>query len=320
MVTVIVIKPRPRIGNRSAYNDLRRHGVLSAIVLTMVMGAGPAQAVGASRPSGKIHVVAAENFWGNIAQQLGGRDVSVTSLISNPNADPHLFESDAADAATLAQARVVIENGVGYDTFMRNLLSADDSHPSVITAANVLHVSGSDPNPHLWYDIPAVPKMAGAISGALTKVDPGDAALFRQNLSRFDASLAPLNATMHTIRERFSGAPVAYTERVPGYVLSLCHLTVKTPIGFARAIEDGVDPGPGDTLAMQQLITTRRIDVLLYNNQTVTSVTAQLRTLAMKHGIPVIGVSETMPLTAHSYQAWQETQLQALLHALERND
>ena len=192
-----------------------------------------------------MRVVAAENFWGNITSQLGGHDVTVTSLITNPNADPHLFETDAADAATLAAAQVVIENGAGYDTWMSSLLGADGGSPHVVNAATVLHVTGSDPNPHLWYDIPRVPTVAAAIAAALEKAAPQDAATFKSNLATFDASLAPLLATLATIKAHFHNVPVAYTERVPGYALAAAGLDVKTPTGFARAIEDGVDPEPG---------------------------------------------------------------------------
>jgi zinc/manganese transport system substrate-binding protein len=263
-----------------------------------------------------IDVVAAENFWGDIASQVGGHDVSVTSLITNPNADPHLFETNAADAAKLAQAAVVIENGAGYDDWMKSLLGADSGHPTVVNAGSVLHVTGSDPNPHLWYNIPRVPTVAAAISAALSKADPRASGTFKRNLKRFDASLVPLIDVLAKIRTQFANAPVAYTERVPGYALAAAHLTVKTPVGFARAIEDGEDPGPGDTLAMEQLLTKHRIDVLLYNVQTVTPVTTQIRALAKKNDIAVVGVSETMPTSARTYQQWQLSQLDALYQAL----
>ena len=291
--------------------------VAGVIVATTLALAGTGADSGAAGMPNVVHVVAAENFWGNIASQLGGRDVSVTSLITNPNADPHLFETDAADAATLAEAQVVIENGAGYDTWMRQLLSADGGSPRIVDAANVLHVTGSDPNPHLWYDIPRVPAVAAAITTALTKASPQDATTFRANLATFDASLAPLDATLASIKSRFHNVPVAYTERVPGYALAVARLDVKTPTGFARAIEDGTDPSPADTLAMQHLLTNHDINVLLYNVQTVTPVTSQMRDLARRHGIPVVGVSETMPARATSYQRWQQSQLTALLHALE---
>jgi len=271
---------------------------------------------GAARSAVVVHVVAAENFWGNITSQIGGRDVRVTSLITNPNADPHLFETDAADAAKLAEARVVIENGAGYDTWMGSLLGADSGSPTIVNAASVLHATGSDPNPHLWYDIPRVPAVAAAIAAALTKAAPQDKSTFKANLARFNASLAPIDATLATIKTRFHNVSVAYTERVPGYALAAADLDVKTPPGFARAIEDGEDPGPADTLAMQQLIDDHDINVLLYNVQTVTPVTTQIRALAKQHGIPVVGVSETMPADVATYQQWQQSQLTNLLHAL----
>ena len=289
---------------------------LTATALGLAVGTGAGATTGTSTPA-VVHVVAAENFWGNITSQVGGRDVKVTSLITNPNADPHLFETDAADAATLAQAQVVIENGAGYDTWMSSLLSADGGSPRVVNAANVLHVTGSDPNPHLWYDIPRVPTVAAAIAAALERAAPQDAATFRANLSTFDASLAPIDATLATLKAKFHNAPVAYTERVPGYALAVAGLDVVTPPGFARAVEDGTDPSPADTLAMQRLLDDRDINVLLYNVQTVTPVTTQIRSLARQHHIPVVGVSETMPSGVASYQQWQQSQLTALLHALE---
>ena len=289
--------------------------VLGGVTLGVV--GPPPSGAGASPSRDVVDVVAAENFWGNIAGQLGGDAVSVTSLITNPNADPHLFETSAVDAAKLAQARVVIENGAGYDGWMSSLLGADSGHPSIVNAANVLHVTGSDPNPHLWYDIPKVPKVAAAISAALTKADPHQAPLFRYNLARFDASLAPLIAELAELKADFAGAPVAYTERVPGYALAVADLSVKTPPGFARAIEDGEDPGAADTLAMEQLLTGHHIDVLLYNVQTVSPVTTQIRALAAKNGIAIVGVSETLPAADHTYQQWQLAQLTALFDALQ---
>jgi zinc/manganese transport system substrate-binding protein len=309
MITVMVM---------TSNNALRRRS--GSILVALFLGlplviVGSATSAGAGAP--RIRVVAAENFWGDIAAQIGGRDVQVTSLITNPNADPHLFETNAQDAARLARAQVVIENGAAYDGWMGSLLTADGRNPRLVNAASVLHVSGSDPNPHLWYDLPRVPKVAAAIAAALTKVAHADASTFRQNLATFDASLRPLDATLATIKKDFHNVSVAYTERVPGYLLADAHLDVKTPKGFAQAIEDGTDPGAADTVAMQQLLTNHDINVLLYNVQTVTSITSQMRTLALQHGIPVVGVSETMPANARSYQQWQESQLTSLLHALQ---
>jgi zinc/manganese transport system substrate-binding protein len=289
---------------------------MASMIVLGTLGAGPA---GAQPPTSPLHVVAAENFWGNITAQIGGPDVRVTSLITNPNADPHLFETNAQDAALLAEAQVVIENGAGYDTWMGSLLSADGGHPRIVNAASVLHVAGSDPNPHLWYDIPRVPKVAAAIAAALKNALPQDAPTFEENLAAFDSSLKPLDETLATIKRDYHNVSVAYTERVPGYLLADAHLDVKTPPGFARAIEDGTEPGAADTVAMQELLMKHDINVLLYNVQTVTPVTTQMRALAKGHRIPVVGVSETMPAGVTTYQRWQEAQLTDLLHALQRS-
>jgi zinc/manganese transport system substrate-binding protein len=306
------MKPVPaRLG--AAIRLLGATSALAAMCLCL-----PAATGAGAASSGAVAVVAAENFWGNIAAQLGGRDVTVTSLISSPTADPHLFQTDALDAARLARAQVVIENGAGYDRWMGSLLGADGGHPHLVDAATVLHAGGSDPNPHLWYDLPRIPTVAAAIERALAKAAPQDAHRFARNLAAFDASLAPLDATLTTIKHDFRHVPVAYTERVPGYLLAAAGLDVKTPPGFARAVEDGFEPGAADTLAMRTLITDHDVSVLLYNVQTVTPVTTQMRALARRHGIPVVGVSETMPARDTTYQQWQGSQLLHLLGALRQ--
>ncbi len=287
----------------------------STVVLPAVLTAASAVQAGAAG-TGTLRVVAAENFWGNVTAQIGGPHASVTSLITDPNADPHLFQTNALDAAQLAEAQVVIENGAGYDNWMPSLLGANGSHPRIVNAATALHVTGRNPNPHLWYDLPRVPTVAAAIEAALAKADPHDAPSFRANLASFDASLAPLESTLAAIRKSFDHAPVAYTERVPGYLLDDAGLHVVTPPGFAQAVEDGTDPSAADTLAMQRLLTHHDIDVLLYNVQTVTPVTTQIRALAQKNGVPVVGVSETLPADAATYQQWQQAQLNALQRGL----
>jgi zinc/manganese transport system substrate-binding protein len=312
MITVMVV-------GMTSVRGLRRHFL--AVVLAIAVGL-PFVVLGTSAAGARgtpVQVVAAENFWGNIAAQIGGHNVDVTSLITSPNADPHLFETDARDAAVLAQAQVVIENGAGYDGWMGSLLAAGGSNPRQVNAASVLHVSGSDPNPHLWYDLPRIPAVAAAIAHELTDVAPRYARTFATNLARFDSSLQPLDATLAAIKQRYHNDAVAYTERVPGYLLAAAGLAVRTPPGFARAIEDGTDPGAADTVAMRRLLATRAIRVLLYNVQTVTSITSQMRVLARQQGIPVVGVSETMPATAVTFQRWQGMQLSDLLHALQKN-
>jgi zinc/manganese transport system substrate-binding protein len=254
-----------------------------------------------------VRVVAAENFWGDVVHQIGGAHVSVTSLITDPSADPHQYESDARNAADVADARIVVVNGLGYDDFVSKLLGV--THHSgrvVLTVADVLHVGGDDANPHLWYDIPRVSQVAGAIEAELTAADPADRTAFETNRAAFDTSLAPLLRTIAQIKAKYQGAPVAYTERVPQYLLDAAGLSVETPPGFARSIEDGNEPSPGDAQAMYDLVTQHRIRALLYNAQATSPVTQHVEDLAHRAGIPVVAVTETQPENAPSFQEWRQ--------------
>ena len=289
-------------------------GVIAAS--TLLTGAGCAAPRAPVTP-GVVKVVAGENMWGNIAAQIGGAHVQVTSILSVPNADPHLYESDVASALAVAEAGLVIANGAGYDAFVSQLLGATrNSGRMVVSVQAVLGAYGPDVNPHFWYDIPRIPQVAAAIAAALARLDPQDARLFTANLKAFDASLAPLDAVIASIRRRYSGTPVAYTERVPGYLLAAAGLTVVTPPGFAAAVENGNDPSAADTARMYQLITGRETRVLLYNAQVTSPVTQQVETLARQAGVPVVPVYETMPPAYRCYQAWQLAQATALLDAL----
>ena len=283
--------------------------------LVAVVGAGCTS--DAKGSAGAVRVVAAENFWGDVASQIGGARVRVTSIIHDPAADPHQYESDARDAAAVADARIVIQNGVGYDDFVTKLLAGTSSDQRVVVSvADVLHATGEDVNPHLWYDVPRVPEVARAIESALATADPPDRALFATNLQTFDASLEPLDRLIDEIKTKYPHTPVAYTERVPGYLLDAAGLTIATPPGFARAIEDGNEPSPGDVQAMDDLISGRRIRVLIYNAQATSAVTAHVRDLARQAGVSVVAVTETEPAGERDYQSWQQHQLAALLAAL----
>lgn len=266
--------------------------------------------------AGGLQVVAAENFWGNIASQLGSPYVHVKSIITDPNADPHLYESNAQDAAAVSSANVVIVNGVGYDDFMNRLLGASQSNNRQVITAQQIFGAAEGGNPHLWYNIPEMPKIASRITDAYIANDPAHKSQYEHNLTAFDASLQPLLKTIASIKQQYGGTPVAYTEPVPGYTLSAAGLDVLTPEGFAKSIEDGDDPSPSDTSALQALITNKSIKVLLYNVQTISPVTENIKSLAKQVGIPVIGVSETLPAKEQSYQAWQLGQLNELAHAL----
>ena len=283
----------------------------TVLLLATACGSG-----GASR--GTLGVVAAENAYGDIVRQIGGPHVSVTSILTDPNADPHLYEPGTRNGLAVAQARLVVQNGAGYDAFMQRLEDASPSSKrTVITVADVLGVHGKDANPHLWYDVPMLRTIAAAIAAGLEHADPEHAAAYRSGLRRFDASLGPLNNQVTRIRASFPGTPVATTEPVPGYLLAAAGLKDVAPAAFTRAIEDGTEPTPQAVAAMDALMTGKRVKVLLYNSQAVSPITSRIRSAAVAAGIPVIGVTETLPPHL-SFQQWQLAQAQQLDQALRR--
>jgi zinc/manganese transport system substrate-binding protein len=284
----------------------------TVIVLVVLLLAG----CGSASKSGLLNVVAAENLYGNIASQIGGPHVSVKSIITSPNADPHLFEPSSSNTFAVALAKVVLQNGLGYDAFMTKL---EDATPAksrrVVTVADVLGVHGRDTNPHLWYDVPRLARIGSAIAGAFAKADPAHADAYRAGLRRFEGALGPLQGEVEAIRTRYRGAPVAYTEPVPGYLVTAAGLRNLAPDPFTRAIEDGSEPPPSAVSAMDELIARHRIRALLYNSQSVSPITARLRDSARAAGIPVVSMTETLPAGV-SFQRWQLDQGRALAAAL----
>ena len=292
--------------------------VMRTVIVIALLGLFAAGCGGSSQTSGKLDVVAAENVYGNIAAQVGGPNVSVTSILTNPNADPHLFEPGTSTGLAVSKAKVVIQNGLGYDAFMTKLEDAAPSKSrSVVTLADALGIHGHDANPHLWYDVPRLDEIAGAITDAFVRQDPVHATAYRRREHAFERSLAPLRREVASIRSRFHGAPVAYTEPVPGYLLYAAGLDNLAPDSFTLPIEEGTEPPPSAIAAMDTLIAKHRIRALLYNSQAVSPITAELRDEARKDGIPVVPVTETLP-THLTFQQWQLGQARALATALAR--
>jgi zinc/manganese transport system substrate-binding protein len=298
--------------------DMRGLLVVPMVLAIAVIATGCQSSTTSGLATGRLSVVAGENFWGNLTEQIGGSHVQVTSLISNPDADPHLFEPGSANGLAVATARVVIVNGANYDPFMAKLLSAaPSSHRTVVTVADVLHVTGSDPNPHLWYDTPELPAVVSAIAKALETADPAHATAYRRGATTTIAALQPLEHAVRALKAADAGDPVAYTERVPGYLLAAAGLPVLTPPGFAKSIENGSEVSPSDEAAMRNLITGHKIKLLLYNEQATSPVTAQLQSLARDNDIPVVPVTETMP-PHDTFASWQLGQVRAMATALAR--
>ena len=301
--------------------------VLVPLVLTTALvsgcGSGAGAGTGASSPaggapaSGTVGVVAAENVWGDIARQVGGSHVAVTSIVSDPNADPHGYETDAKDAAAISSARLVVLNGLGYDDFASKLLSASPSSTrTVLTLSEVNGVTASDANPHLWYDPTYVKASAAAITKALTAIDGADAAEFAANEKTFLTAYQPYVDELARIRSTYAGTKVAYTERVAGYLVTAAGLVLGTPASFSQALEDGNDPSPADTLAFDDAINERQVKVLLYNGQVTDQQTDDIKAAATAAGVPVVGVAETIPTAFPDFQTWQLDQATKILTAL----
>jgi zinc/manganese transport system substrate-binding protein len=289
------------------------------LLTTVTLTAGALAGCGASSPGtpGTLAVVAAENAWGDIASQIGGNHVSVTSIISDPNADPHSYESNPRDAAAVTSAPIVIENGAGYDDFIDKLLSTSPSSSrDVLNIATTVGVGGSNPNPHLWYSPQYVTEAARAIETHLAARDTGHAAEFQANLQTFLRAYQPYIDTLSAIRSKYGSSPIAYTERVPGYLVDQAGLRLATPPSFAQAIEDGNDPSPSDTAAMDSAISRRLVKVLLYNSQVTSPATQKVKDLAATAGVPVVGVAETIPASEPTMQKWQIDQARAIMAAL----
>ncbi|MEA2388475.1 MAG: zinc/manganese transport system substrate-binding protein [Thermoleophilaceae bacterium] len=290
---------------------------LATALLVVSGGALSACGGASSRAGGRVRVVAAENFYGDIVARVGGGHVDVTSIIHSPTADPHEYTGTTQDTEAVAHARLVIVNGAGYDSFMERLLAAaPSSGRTAIHVDDLLGVAGGDPNPHLWYDPRTAPRLGDAVARALTKADPAHSADYRRGASRFTASLAPIDREVASLR-RFAGTPFAYTERVPEYLTRRIGLVLRTPPAFAKADEAGVDPPPQSVAAMRALVTGHRVKLLLYNAQADSPAAASVRSLAKAEGIPVVGVTETPPPHV-GFVRWQLGQLIAIKAALSR--
>lgn len=263
-----------------------------------------------------INVVAGENVWGNIVGQIGGTDVKVTSLITDPNTDPHEYETDPDDAAAVARAQLVVENGAGYDDFLSKEVATAGGNKQVINVQRLNGVTGSDPNPHLWYSPTYVMATASAVESRLADDDPADAAGFAARLATFTRSYRPYLRTIAEIKTTYGGDAISYTERVPGYLIEAAGLHLGTPAAFSRAVEDGTDPTPADTATFDSDLRNHTVKVLLYNAQVVDAQTSQIKQTATAAGVPIVGVTETIPAGYSTFQAWQIAQAKALLAAL----
>jgi zinc/manganese transport system substrate-binding protein len=281
----------------------------------IIAGCGAAGAT--TGGAGQIVAVGAENEYANVISQVGGRYVHASAIMSNPNTDPHTFEASPSVAGTVSSAQLIVQNGLGYDDFMGKIESASPSSSrKVIDVQHLLGVPDSARNPHLWYSPTTMPAVAKAVASDLAQIEPSHAAYFRANEAAFDRSLSGWYAAIRHFRSRYPNAPVATTEPVGDYMLQAAGAAVETPYSLEAAVMNGVDPAPQSVTLQNALVSGRRVKVLLYNQQVTDSLTQTFLKAARSHGIPVVGLYETMPAGGYSYQSWMLAEVNALQNAL----
>ena len=270
-----------------------------------------------SADGGAVVAVGAENEYANVIAQIGGPFVKVSAVESNPNTDPHAFEASPSDAAEISDAQLIVQNGVGYDSYMNKIESSSPSAARyVIDVQQLLGLPDSTPNPHLWYSPRTMPAVAAAIAADLAKIRPVHAAYFRANVAKFDKSLQPWLAALAQFKAAYDGTPVAVTEPVGDYMLQAAGATIMTPFGLQADIMNGVDPSPQDVSLEDSLFSQHKVKVFVYNQQVTDSLTASFLATARHYGIPVVGVYETMPAPGFSYQSWMLAEVSALRKAV----
>jgi zinc/manganese transport system substrate-binding protein len=287
---------------------------LCAAVALAVAGCGSAAA---SAGRGQILAVGAENEYANVISQIGGKYVAAIAIESNPNTDPHTFEASPSIAHTVASARLVVQNGVGYDTFMNKIEDASSSSSrKVIDVQTLLGLPDSTANPHLWYLPRTMPAVASALVKALSAIQPTHASYFAANARRFDASLQPWYRALKQFAARYPRTPVATTEPVGDYMLQAAGTVNMTPFQFQADTMNGVDPAPQDVTLQDGLFSGHRVKAFLYNQQVTDSLTESFLAKARQYGIPVVGVYETMPTPGYDYQSWMLAEVKALQRAV----
>ena len=289
--------------------------VLAAVAATVV--AAWSGAASAAPGGGKIVAVGAESEYADVISQVGGQYVQASAIMSNPNTDPHTFEASIAVAREVGGAQLVVQNGVGYDSFMDSIESATPaSGRTVINVQQLLKLPDSTPNPHLWYDPATMPRVADAIAADLAAVQPSHKAYFAANAAAFKASLGKLTAAIASFKAAYGGTPVATTEPVADYLLTAVGADNLTPWPFQADIMNGVDPSPQNVALQRALFTEHKVKVFLYNQQVTDTLTESFITLADQNHIPVVGVYETMPEPGYDYQTWMLTEVQDLHKAV----
>ena len=261
-----------------------------------------------------VHIVAAENFYGDVARQIGGDNVEVTSILTNPDQDPHLFTTNIGTAKAVADAQIVIYSGIDYDPWMEQMNAA---HPNAkrtaINVSQLIHAKPGD-NPHIWYHPPTMPTLARKLVVILSFRDPAHAAAYRANLEKFLASLQPLDARIAALKGKYAGTDVLATEPVFGYMSDALGLRMHA-MGFQNHVMNNVEPSARETEEFETLLKTKKVKVLFYNGQASDPVASRMQSVAKSAGVPIVGVTETEPAQT-TYVPWMTSQLDAVDQAL----
>jgi zinc/manganese transport system substrate-binding protein len=271
---------------------------------------------GGGSASGKVEVVAAENFWGSVAAQVGGDKVHLVSIITNPDTDPHDYEAKPDDAKKIAVANYVIVNGAGYDSWASKLLAANPVNGRQTLDIGELVGVKDGGNPHFWYSPDYVNKVIDRITADLKKLDSGDASYFDTQSSNYkNSGLKDYKDTIAAIKKKYTGVPVGATESIVVYIAQATGLNLVTPPDYMKAISEGTDPSAGDKATVDQQVSGKKVKVLVFNTQNSTPAVQAVATKARAVNIPVVEITETPPADS-SFQDWQTGQLKALLKAL----
>ena len=268
--------------------------------------------------SNVVQVVAAENFWGSLVAQLGGTHVHVLSIVTDPNADPHEYESSSADAIAIANARLVIVNGAGYDTWAQQLIAASNTPHQVVLNVQELINQPIGVNPHFWYSPYYVNYTVNAMYKDLVSIDPTNTAYYTQQYAALNTSLGVYNGVIDQIKQQYGGTKVASTESIFVYLANAAGLDLVSPSAFMQAVSEGNDPSVQSIVQFQNLITNRTVAVLVYNSQTVTPETQTIESMATQYHIPTVAITETVQPTTALFQDWMNSELIALQDALNQ--
>jgi zinc/manganese transport system substrate-binding protein len=267
--------------------------------------------------SSPIVAVGAENEYANVISQIGGPYVKASAIMSNPNTDPHTFEASPSVAQTVSQAKLIVQNGVGYDDFMDKIESASPSSSrKVIDVQKIRGLPDNTPNPHLWYDLRTMPALAKALVTDLSALDPAHASYFKASAAKFDASLKPWYDAIAQFKKQYPHVPVATTEPVADYMLQAAGADNMTPFSLQASIMNGTDPAPQNVSLQNSLFSSHKVKVFVYNQQVTDTITQNFLKLAAKNKIPVVGVYETMPTPGYTYQSWMMAEISALRKAV----